>query len=534
MIGLQVFRHIPTSLEINGPILSFSQQPVGVATTNTGSVTLVGIATAEFPTQTPANTAENTGYISYRWYEVGVGALSNSATVTGTATTALTLSNLISPTDNGRQFFLRADYIPSAYAIGKSTPNAINDSLDSNIVGITVYPLITITTQPSSATASQTKSTTFSVDATVSDGTNSNLTFQWELNGNVLADGSTVSGSSTKNLTISLPDVGVNTVRSIITHPTASNSPIYSNTVDFTVVSARQIINFESMGGTSTANLLSWNLFSQGEYVHTNPTSSFPILSFYAPEKDVDLILDIYASKGVDRGAYTGGQGGVSTIQFTARQNEEYVIAPLPQANQSGAVYIYRKSRLIAVVGSGGDAGTEGNGGDGGGVSIAGANGSGRNGGTGGILIPDGSLPPSGIFGSSASENPLSGTGDTKAAAPGGGRVLPCPRGGYWFNQGKAPCDDLGNIQFYLAGGTLVTNTATINRGFKSGYGIRQTSGAGISGGGNGGQGATGGNGGTNNSGGGGGSGYTDGSVRVLSTRLGGNAGNAKVVFRIP
>ena len=66
------FRLIPTKLDLNGPILGFSTNPVGVGTTNGGSVTLSGIATAEFP-----NAAENDGSISYQWYEVGEGAVSN-------------------------------------------------------------------------------------------------------------------------------------------------------------------------------------------------------------------------------------------------------------------------------------------------------------------------------------------------------------------------------------------------------------------------------------------------------------------------
>ena len=59
-----------TSLDINGPILSFTTNPVGVASTGTivgstggGTVTFVGIATATFPTQVPVNYATGTGNI---------------------------------------------------------------------------------------------------------------------------------------------------------------------------------------------------------------------------------------------------------------------------------------------------------------------------------------------------------------------------------------------------------------------------------------------------------------------------------------
>ena len=70
-----------------------------------------------------------------------------------------------------------------------------------------------------------------------------------------------------------------------------------------------------------------------------------------------------------------------------------------------------------------------------------------------------------------------------------------------------------------------------ISKGFKSGYNIIQTAGAGA-GGGNGGSGANGGGGGSTSSGGGGGSGYTDGSVTVVNTQLGGSSSTPKVILR--
>ena len=48
MIENQYFKSLPTELDLNGPVLSFSLQPVGLGTTVTGSVTLTGIATASF------------------------------------------------------------------------------------------------------------------------------------------------------------------------------------------------------------------------------------------------------------------------------------------------------------------------------------------------------------------------------------------------------------------------------------------------------------------------------------------------------
>ena len=52
---------------------------------------------------------------------------------------------------------------------------------------------------------------------------------------------------------------------------------------------------------------------------------------------------------------------------------------------------------------------------------------------------------------------------------------MPCPRGVYWRDQGKTPCEDLGTIKFRTPDGTEISNTAEIERGYKSGYNIIQT-----------------------------------------------------------
>ena len=545
-----------TTLDLNGPILSFTTHPQNVLVNNAGIATFVGIATATFPTQTPANPATGTGDISYRWYAEGIGALSDGinttieATLSGTATTTLTVT---SPTKSGIQFFVSADYIPSAYqssspvtaGTGRSTGNAINDILFSNNATLIVNPTISISRQPSSSTVAQGQTATFSVTAASSN--NTNVQYQWYIGGFPVGngtygagwmDGNTISGATTNTLTVttsSKTSVGTLNVYVSVSHPTAGNSPVTSNTVIFEVVSPRAIINFESFGSSNTAILNSIN-FNNASVTYSINTTTLGnvILGFYAPEKDVNLELEIFASKGLDSGfGYSGGQGGYSKIRFTVKQNEEYIIAPLPQQNQNGGVFIYHKAALIASVGSGGDAGSDGDGGDGGGVGVGGASGLGRGEGRGGgVPFSAGRLPSIGIFGSNTGQEPYAGTGDTKASAPNGGRVLPCPRGKYWRDEGFSPCEILADIEYFTADGLKVTNSAVILRAYKPGYDIRQTAGRGLSGGGNGGEGATGGQGGVDGGGGGGGSGYTDGSVTVVSTQQGGSTENAKVIFR--
>ena len=544
-----------TTLDLNGPILSFTQNPQDVTVNNAGIATFVGIASAYFISQNPINIfASNTGVVTHRWYAAGIGALSDGtnttleATLSGTATTTLTVSSVTSPTTSGIQFFVGADYIPSAYQLsspvtagtGRSTGNAINDILFSNTATLTVNPSVLISGQPSNSTVAQGQTATFSVTAASSN--NTDVAYQWYIDGSPVSNGTsggnTISGATTNTLTVTTSSgtpAATSNVFVSVSHPSAGNSPVTSNTVTFGVVLARAILNLESLSGntsSSTAILSSVNLATTSAFTYNATTFGNPILCFYAPEKDVNLELEIFASKGLDSGGYSGGQGGYSKIRFTARQNEEYVITPLPQVNQGGGVFIYRKAGLIAVVGSGGNAGNGGNGGNGGGIDVSGAGGNGRSAGAGAGAISAGGLPSTGVFGSGTAQEPYAGTGDTKASTPNGGRTLPCARGGYWRNLGYSACQDLGNVQFFTDSGVRVTNTATISRGHKIGYGIRQTSGAGSNGGGTGGQGATGGQGGVNGGGGGGASGYTDGSVTVVSTQQGGSTGIAQVIFR--
>ena len=167
MIGFKAYRSTPTTLDLNGPILSYTQQPVGL-TTESSSINLVGIATA-LPV--------GTGSISYQWYEVGYGPIASGSSITGTATTTLTLNEL-NFNDNGREFYLEAGYNASAYGVGpitagtaRSTGNAINAPLNSDIAEITVGPTIVILQQPVSVTVAVNNDATFSVLASIGSST---------------------------------------------------------------------------------------------------------------------------------------------------------------------------------------------------------------------------------------------------------------------------------------------------------------------------------------------------------------------------
>ena len=350
-----------------------------------------------------------------------------------------------------------------------------------------------------------------------------------------------VSGTTSKTLTIRTDIVGVQTAQCTVYHPDATNSPVISDEVTFVAVSsaAENNITVESVGVTDTATITSLNL-NNGEHtfevestdVDQNGINQF--YSFYSPDKDMEVELDLYGGKGVDNVGQVGGEGGYSRIRFTMSRNTEYVIAGL--LSSINAPFLYRKGTLMVCVGQGGDASTASgaNGGFGGGVDVGGENGKGSGNGAGGSVVLSGNLSANGSFGSNYSA-PTVYPGDSQNSGVLGGQTISCTKGVYWAQQGVGACTDItGSTQFRLSDGTIVTNTASIARGFKAGYNIMQTAGSNIGNGGSGGNGATGGNGGVgNNGGGGGGSGYQDGSVTVVDTKLGGSTGDAKVILRV-
>lgn len=147
MINQGFYRVIPTGIRLNGPILSFTQIPSGISGNPGDTVQLVGIATATFP----VGITTSTGSIAYRWYEVGVGALSDGNRLSGTSTNTLTISNLQSPGDSNRRFYLEAKFNPSAYGSGING-RAINEPIYSDEAAATVaVPLPTASLSASSS-----------------------------------------------------------------------------------------------------------------------------------------------------------------------------------------------------------------------------------------------------------------------------------------------------------------------------------------------------------------------------------------------
>ena len=291
MIGLGFYNVTQTTTDLNGAFLRFTTEPDSSTVDDGGSVTLTGIATAEFkhnPTTIPGERVTNTGDIEYQWYIEGIAAEDVTDKISGSTTNELTLSNLSNPTETGRSIFLRATYAGSAYqseegaitaGIAASTGNGVNQPVDTTAVVITVNPTISIDTQPEEATAAQGIDATFTVVASASDG--SDVNYQWKQDGNNLSDSDTVSGANTPTLTISSTTIVTSTITVEVSHPTAGNSPVTSDGVDYQVVSARTIIDYYFHDDTgSYYGSGSKNLFEGNLALTANPNRSTQTVSF--------------------------------------------------------------------------------------------------------------------------------------------------------------------------------------------------------------------------------------------------------------
>lgn len=356
------------------------------------------------------------------------------------------------------------------------------------------------------------------------------------------------SGVNTPTLTLDTDDSNFGgVIKCVLSASNVQNSPQESNSVSYEVVDTRNIINFEAYTFDNQYKTSTVNFDNTSNYTINSSTfgTDYSIIQFHSTEKNVPVTLEMYSSKGADTGSsvssdgartlptYIGGEGGVSTIEFTMNRNIEYTLIGV---SNNSALFLYRGSNLIACVGSGGDAGIAGNGGDGGGINIPGSDGGGRLGGSGGEKVNSGTLGLSGSYGSIYENSGITlYPGDSVSQSPDGGRTISCTKGSYWIDQGIAACSNNSSseIKFVNVDGTTINSSSNIIRGFKPGYTISNTRGLEINNGGRGGSGATGGGGGTSGSGGGGGSGYSDGSVTVTKSVLGGNDGISKVIFTL-
>ena len=305
---MSIFPDINTTLDLNGPELSFTTQPVGVATSvASGIATFIGIATATFPSN-QSTRSTNTGSIAYQWYKNN-SALSDGDNVTGSGTTTLTLSGLTNPGDDQSSVFLAADYVPSAYESGL-TPNAFNEPVNSDVGITTIFPTVSITTQPEDSEVVEDVDTTFSVVVSTSDNTNSSLSYNWYLNGSSLSDSSLVSGSKTDTLTIKREEPALNRVYCEVSHPTAQPGIVTSTEAKLDVFSARALINYEKFGNGELYETGSRDIGASGGFTFPAVAErAARIIILWSSEKDVDVKITMGGCNGDRRNGNRGGEG---------------------------------------------------------------------------------------------------------------------------------------------------------------------------------------------------------------------------------
>jgi hypothetical protein len=250
------FRGVPTSLFLNGPKVGIVTDPqdqqdiIGIAT-------FTGIATATFP---DSNFDLDGGSIAFKWYFDGSQILDTSedstsnaeivgfSSATGTGST-ITISGLTN-SDNTKEVYFTADYVPSAYSqpagsavtagTARSTGNAFNEPIQSGIATVTVKPYIEITSQPEGVVVGQTFEASYSIAARTTPG-NGSVNYQWQLNGNDLSNGTTtttVNTAATGQIQITN---SVNSTTEVIDFSQVSTYKAFTPEVTYTLVANANI-----------------------------------------------------------------------------------------------------------------------------------------------------------------------------------------------------------------------------------------------------------------------------------------------------
>jgi hypothetical protein len=155
--------------------MSFTTIPEGISGDPGDTVNLVGIATAEFIGA--GATTINDGNVVYQWYEVGIGELSDGNRLSGTSTNTLTISNLQSPGDSNRKFYLEAKYQSTAYKnrLDGKNGNHITPAVSDPAAADVSRPLPTASISASSGSIGYNGSVTISWSTTNANTLTSNF-----------------------------------------------------------------------------------------------------------------------------------------------------------------------------------------------------------------------------------------------------------------------------------------------------------------------------------------------------------------------
>ena len=194
-----------TDLNLNGPEMSFSSDASQTVTniapngqtgrgTDATSVVFSGVATCTFDSG-----ADTTGTVNYQWYDASTNqALGVSTQYSGQNTNTLTWNYGLSNQDNGKNFYLQADFTP---VVNGTTADPLNEPIQSSEVTLNVLPELGIETAPSSATVPVGISAFFNCIGVINlgkpqeqktsyEGTEeAKISYQWYIDGVAVTDG---------------------------------------------------------------------------------------------------------------------------------------------------------------------------------------------------------------------------------------------------------------------------------------------------------------------------------------------------------
>jgi len=200
------FRRVPTDLDLNGPVLAYTTQPSDVTGNKDASVTFTVAGEATFPGNTGA---DDTGTITFQWYEVGgsTTGLINGSKFSGVTTATLTVNDLETPQDQGRKFYCEISYTGNQEydSTDSGTGSALNQPLKSDEATLSVNPELEIIAQPSNRQVGENVAATFTVNAGLTDDTylsDGAVTYQWYIGiGNATPTLATDGTFQTTNIT---------------------------------------------------------------------------------------------------------------------------------------------------------------------------------------------------------------------------------------------------------------------------------------------------------------------------------------------
>ena len=543
------------------PYISFTTHPQSGSIIGGGTTTLTAVAAA----------STGIGYFNYRWYQDDVLSGGITTALSGVTTTrSYTLDYAGGELSRVVNYKVSAEWVPdnSDIIVSHGTPGVgatgvgLGQSISgyspsgetfSNVGVVSVAPGITVSlvavgVQPLGFnTSSYSLSRTLSVNATISNGDNGNLSYQWK------NAGTNVSGATSSSYAFTPDHVGLNTYTCVVSYPTdelVSSVTSDSITDNSTELTKRIRLEYMPAGSEKVSSSTDYKIYSEDvdlsdyangfkiDMIHVQDVintagsrntsvyawENYYYVSMFAIDDDITVDLELAGAEGADtqaagQAANDGGHGGWMVIQGTMEKEKEFVgiAATGRKTTRRPATAVYETGSVIGIVGNGGRGGTTYKGGDGGADSAAGSG-----------------VAGGGSLGGYFSPNTLNTEGSPATPGQNAGRGVAsrCPKGSSWYQNRYGACEtftsklrDTDGVEYPVA---TDSNNTDITRGFKmTNLYLDNGNHGGDASFGTGGAGAEGGGASVTN-GGGGGSGYYGGNWTKLASIIGGNDGSSR------